>query len=93
MKHETGFKNKIYEVVSKISKGKVMSYKEVAKLAGYPRAWRAAGNVLNKNNNPKVFCHRVIKSSGEVGGFALGTKKKIAILKKEGVKITKNRVS
>lgn len=93
MKRETKFQSKVYEVVSKIPKGKVTSYKEVAKLAGYPRAWRAVGNVLNKNNNPKVFCHRVIKSSGEVGGFAIGTEKKIAILKKEGVKITKNRVS
>jgi len=38
-------------------------------------------------------CHRVVKSNGEVGGYRWGSKKKIALLKKEGVKInTKGRI-
>jgi len=48
---------------------------------------------LNKNPYaPKVPCHRVIRSNGEVGGFANGTNKKIAILKKEGIIISKGKI-
>ncbi|MCP6717942.1 MAG: MGMT family protein [Patescibacteria group bacterium] len=78
------FKKRIYNIVSKIPKGSVMSYKEVAEAGGYPKAWRAVGSVLNKNTSSKVPCHRVIKSNGKIGGFAGGTEKKIALLKKEG---------
>lgn len=79
------FQEKVYKVVSKIPKGKVMTYAEVARAAGFPRAWRAVGSALNKNPDPaSVPCHRVIKSNGEVGGYRGGTKKKEALLKKEG---------
>ena len=71
-------------VVAGIPKGRTLSYKQVAILAGSPRAYRAVGNIMNKNENPKVPCHRVIKSDGTVGGYAHGTAKKKAILKKEG---------
>ena len=94
------FKNKIYQVIKRISPGRVLSYKAVAKLAGFPRAWRAVGNVLNKNRDlhpPKfstktlagkqIPCHRVIRSNGKIGGYNRGIKKKIALLKREGVKI------
>lgn len=78
------FKEKIYKVVRRIPNGKTMTYKEVAEAAGFPQAWRAAGNALNENRNSKVPCHRVIKSDGSIGGYASGTKKKISLLKKEG---------
>ncbi|KKS34686.1 MAG: Methylated-DNA/protein-cysteine methyltransferase [Parcubacteria group bacterium GW2011_GWC2_42_13] len=82
------FKQKVYEIVSQIPKGKVMSYKEVAKKAGRPKAYRAVGNILNKNPDiKKVPCHRVIRSDGKIGGYAKGPANKIAILKKEGLKI------
>ncbi|GAI35431.1 unnamed protein product [marine sediment metagenome] len=81
----TFFQRKVYEVVRKIPKGKVLNYKDVAWKAGRPRAWRAVGNILNKNRNPKIPCHRIIKSDGKVGGYSRGTKKKIALLKKEKV--------
>jgi O-6-methylguanine DNA methyltransferase len=80
------FKQSVYGVVKRIPKGKTMSYREVAEKAGFPRAFRAVGNVLNKNRNPKIPCHRVIKSNGRPGGYYLGTKKKIALLKKEGAR-------
>ena len=83
------FKEKVYKVVKTIKKGKVMTYKKVAILAGSPKAFRAVGNTLNKNPRKDVPCHRVIKSNGEIGGYALGIKKKINILRKEGVKIIK----
>jgi O-6-methylguanine DNA methyltransferase len=88
----TSFQKKIYEIVKKIPKGKILTYKKVAELAGSPRAWRAVGNVLNKNRNLKIPCHRVIRSNGKIGGYNLGIKKKIALLMREGVKIENKRV-
>jgi methylated-DNA-[protein]-cysteine S-methyltransferase len=87
------FQEKVYKVVSKIPKGKVLTYKKVAELAGRPRAWRAAGNILNRNPNPKTIpCHRVIKSDGKIGGYQKGIKNKTALLRKEGLKIEKGRI-
>jgi O-6-methylguanine DNA methyltransferase len=86
------FQRKVFEVVKKIPRGRVLTYKEVAKLAGSPRAWRAVGNILNKNFDPKIPCHRVIRSNGRVGGYNQGIKKKIALLKKEGIKIKRGKI-
>lgn len=79
------FKEKIFEIVRKIPKGKTATYKEVAVLAGRPRAWRAVGNILNKNFNPKIPCHRVIRSDGKIGGYNRGVSKKKILLKKEAI--------
>jgi len=70
-----------------------MAYKKVAKLAGRPKAWRAVGNILNKNKDPKIPCHRVIKSDGRAGRYNWGAKKKEYLLKKEGVLIKNGRVT
>jgi len=88
------FKKKVLEIVSKIPRGRTMSYAEVAKAAGSPKAYRAVGNIMHNNPDPKrVPCHRVIKSDGTIGGYAGGTKKKIALLKKEGaIKTSKNHL-
>jgi len=88
----TVFQEKVLNIVKKIPKGKVLSYKTVAKLAGNPRAWRAVGNILNKNKDPKIPCHRVIKSNGKIGGYNRGVKKKIGLLKREGLMIKGKRV-
>lgn len=78
------FTEEVYRVVSKIPKGKVLTYKEVARKIGRPKSYRAVGNVLNRNTDPKVPCHRVIRSDGQTGGFRDGAKAKIKILRKEG---------
>lgn len=83
------FRQKVFEVVKKIPKGEVLTYKIVAKRAGRPRAWRAVGNILNKNKDPQVPCHRVIRSDGTPGGYNKGAEKKKTLLKKEGVKAIK----
>ena len=83
--NKSKFKNKVYEIIRKIPPGKTLSYKKVTELAGFPQAWRAVGNVLNKNTNPKIPCHRVIRANGKIGGFREGAKKKHTLLKKEGV--------
>ncbi len=78
------FKEKVLRMVSRIPKGKMMTYKEVARRAGSPHAYRAVGNIMNKNRDPQVPCHRVVRSDGDTGGFASGRKKKIMILRREG---------
>jgi methylated-DNA-[protein]-cysteine S-methyltransferase len=80
------FKQKVYEVVKKIPKGKVLTYKEVAERAGNLNASRAVGNILSQNYDPKIPCHRVIRSDGKLGGYNRGVKNKEAILRKEGIK-------
>lgn len=61
-----------------------MTYKEVAAKAGYPNASRAVGSILATNFDPKIPCHRVIRSDGGMGGYNRGIENKLAILKKEG---------
>lgn len=78
------FQKKVYDVVKRIPKGKVLTYKQVAEKIRKPMAYRAVGNALNKNRDPKVPCHRVIRSDKKTGGYFKGEKKKKDILKKEG---------
>lgn len=90
MKSKKSFNEKCYSILVKVPKGKVTTYKEIARKLN-SKAYRAVGNAMNKNPYaPKVPCHRVVKSNGEVGGFAFGVKKKIEMLKKEGVYVDKN---
>lgn len=77
------FAEKVYFVVAKIPKGKTLTYKEVAARAGNPRAYRAVGNILNKNYNPKIPCHRVVRSDGTAGGYNRGRAEKERKLKEE----------
>ncbi len=77
------FKEKVLKVVAEIPTGKTLSYKQVAQMAGSKKACRAVGNILNKNYNPKIACHRVIRSDGHLGGYNRGAKNKIKLLKKE----------
>jgi methylated-DNA-[protein]-cysteine S-methyltransferase len=84
------FRDKVFKIVKKIPRGKVLTYKEVASLLGRPRAFRVVGNILNKNRNSEIPCHRVIMSDGKIGGYNKGTKRKLTLLKREGVLI-KNR--
>lgn len=76
----------VYQVVKKIPPGQVLTYKTVAELAGSPRAYRAVGNILNKNYNPEIPCHRVIKTNGQLGGYNRGVLAKKKKLIAEGVK-------
>lgn len=77
------FQKKVFVLVKKIPKGKTMTYKQVAEKIGQPKAYRAVGNALNKNFDPKIPCHRVVCSDGGVGGYNRGTERKKEILKKE----------
>ncbi len=78
------FRQRVLEITSKIPKGKTLTYKEVATKAGNSKASRAVGAILKTNFDPKIPCHRVVRSDGKTGGYNRGAKNKIKILKKEG---------
>ncbi len=79
------FREKVLDVVSKIPKGKTLTYGEVAKKAGSPKAFRAVGSIMAKNYRENVPCHRIIKSDGTYGNYNRGgVQAKIKLLKKEG---------
>lgn len=63
-----------------------MSYSEVANAAGRPKAARAVANIMAKNFDPDIPCHRVIRSDGRLGGYNRGGEAaKRALLESEGV--------
>ena len=89
----TKFQSECYEALKKVPKGKVITYAGLAREIGKPKAHRAVGNAMNKNPfAPKVPCHRVVKSNGELGGFADDINVKIKRLHKEGVEVQNNKV-
>ena len=79
----SSFRSRVFKIVSSIRRGKVLTYKEVAEKAGSPKAFRAAGNILAKNYDPRIPCHRVVRSDGKPGGYNRGEKIKIKKLKEE----------
>lgn len=78
------FSERVRDVVSKIPEGEVLTYADVARRAGSPKACRAVGNVLNKNYDPSIPCHRVVRSDGSAGGYNRGRDAKLEILLREG---------
>ncbi len=79
----TTFSEKVYALVKQIPKGKTFSYQQVAEMAGKEHAYRAVGNILHKNYDPSIPCHRVIRSDGTIGRYNRGTKKKKEMLQSE----------
>jgi O-6-methylguanine DNA methyltransferase len=84
---KTSFRDKVMEIVRNIPAGTVMTYGQVAKLAGSGRAARAVGNIMKQNYNPEIPCHRVVRTDGTAGGYNRGAANKICKLKMEGVNI------
>jgi methylated-DNA-[protein]-cysteine S-methyltransferase len=93
MAQQSALAAKVFLGLKKVPRGQVTTYKILAKAGGRPQAARAIGNILHKNPDaPRVPCHRVVKTSGEVGGYASGQKKKIRLLRAEGVIIQKGKI-
>lgn len=99
----TDFTKKVLEIVSQIPRGALMTYRQVARAAGSPRAYRAVGSILNRNYRERewqlpiedfepVPCHRVIRTDGYIGGYARGPKDKERLLRLEGHIIDKGRI-
>lgn len=85
MSHQASFSRVVIKVVKNIPSGETMSYGEVAKRAGFPRAARAVGSLMKSNHDKSVPCHRVICADGKVGQYNNGGERaKAALLRKEG---------
>ena len=81
----TSFTQKVFSIVRRIPRGKTLTYKQVAVQAGKAGAAQAVGSIMKTNYDPKIPCHRVIRSDGKMGGYNRGgITKKLLILKKEG---------
>jgi len=89
----TKFQNGVWNTLTKIPYGEVISYKQLAEKCGYKKAFRAVGMANNKNPLPIVIpCHRGVNHNGELGGFAPGLNFKKKLLKIEGIEVVKNRL-
>ena len=91
---QKNFNERCYSVLKKVPKGKVTTYKLLAKALN-SKAYRAVGAAMKCNPNaPTVPCHRVIYSDGNVGNYSAagGVKKKIKMLRKEGVEAVDGKI-
>jgi O-6-methylguanine DNA methyltransferase len=82
----TPFAQRVYHIVQQIPHGKTWTYKQVAQAAGSLGAYRAVGNILNKNFDSSIPCHRVIRSDGKIGGYNRGEAQKQKRLREEGAR-------
>ena len=85
----TDFQLKVWEALLKLPSASLVSYNSIAKLINKPTASRAVGTAIGKN--PIAFiipCHRVIKSTGELGGYKWNNTRKTALIGWEETKIS-----
>lgn len=92
--HPTPFQKQVYHLTQQISRGSITTYKEIGKKLGQRgQLYRAVGQALKHSPGlPEVPCHRVICSNGSLGGFNRGIKKKVCLLRKEGIIIKRNKI-
>jgi len=79
----TKFQQQVWQTISQIPYGEVVSYKDLAQQISNPKAYRAVANACGRNSLPIIIpCHRVIASAGKLGGFSAGLaiKKKLLLL-------------
>ncbi|HSW89409.1 MAG TPA: MGMT family protein [Patescibacteria group bacterium] len=92
---ETNFRELVYEKLREVPKGKVVTYGQLAKLVGHPKAARAVGLFMRTNPDaPATPCHRVVASDGKLTGYSApgGVAKKKQMLLDEGVKFNGDKV-
>ena len=87
------FREKCYKALLKVPKGKVTTYSDLARAIG-SKASRAVGTAMAKNERLiESPCHRVVRSDGTIGQYALGSDRKIELLTQEGVLIESGKVT
>jgi O-6-methylguanine DNA methyltransferase len=87
------FTRRVLQVVRRIPPGRVCTYGDVARLAGYPGAARAVGRVMATADAPGVPYHRVVAAGGAIGGYGSGWAAKAALLAAEGVRVRRGRIA
>lgn len=92
MSSNKNFNERCYELLKQIPEGKVVTYADIAHQLG-GKAYQAVGNAMASNPNLiTVPCHRVVNSDGRIGKYALGSDKKVELLRHEGIAIKDNKV-
>jgi O-6-methylguanine DNA methyltransferase len=82
----TEFQQRVWQVLAGIKAGQTLSYGEVAKAIGRPKATRAVGSACGANPVPVLVpCHRVLAAGARLGGFGGGLEWKTRLLEREGV--------
>ncbi len=87
----TPFERRVLTLVSRIPAGRVITYGDIAKLAGRPGAARAVGNIMRQADRPGLPYHRVIAAGGALGGYSSLPLKR-SLLAAEGLTVTPRRV-
>jgi methylated-DNA-[protein]-cysteine S-methyltransferase len=88
----TAFQRSVWKALCDIPYGKTISYRELARRLGKPKAWRAVGAANRRNPLPIVVpCHRVIGSNGHLTGYYGGTHLKEYLLKLEAAWGSENK--
>ena len=91
----TKFQKMVWNSISTIPEGKVMTYQELAMKIGHPKSFRAVASACGKNPYvPEIPCHRVVRKDGGLGGYSAegGIKRKKYMLEKEGHKFNKDNI-
>ena len=84
---------KIYKKLLDVPKGHVTTYGALAKAVGLKNGQRIIGKIMNKNLYPVLVpCHRVVMSTGKIGGYAYGEHVKMKMLSDEGIEITNGKI-
>jgi methylated-DNA-[protein]-cysteine S-methyltransferase len=84
---------KIYKKLLEVPKGQITTYGELAKAVGLKNGQRIIGKIMNKNPYPVIIpCHRVVMSTGKIGGYAYGEQIKINLLNDEGIQIKNGKI-
>ena len=82
----TAFQQRVWQELCRIPCGEVVSYGEIARRIGQPKASRAVGQANHRNPIPILIpCHRVIAAHGGLGGYGGGPDIKILLLQLEGI--------
>ena len=88
----TAFARRVLALVGRVPSGQVITYGDLARLAGRPGAARAVGNIMRQAAIPGLPYHRVIAAGGRLGGYGGHEGVKQALLRQEGLPVSGGRL-
>jgi len=88
----TGFADRVLRVVARIPPGRLLTYGDVARLAGRPGAARAVGTIMSRAPRPGLPYHRVVAAAGQLGGYGGSEALKANLLRAEGITVHGRRI-
>ena len=84
---------KVYKKLLNVPKGQITTYGDLANTVGLKNGQRLIGKIMNKNPYPILIpCHRVVMSTGKIGGYAYGEHVKMKMLSDEGIEIINGKI-